>query len=64
MALHRTHLQIHLLQRQLVFASAADVSPDVASPDRLIASEIGTISVASVSSPSRSTLAVEHTLAI
>jgi hypothetical protein len=40
------------------------VSSDETSPERLIASEIGTVSVASVSPPSRSTLAVERTLAI
>jgi hypothetical protein len=40
------------------------MSSDETSPERLIALEIGTVSVASVSSPSRSTLAVERTLAI
>jgi hypothetical protein len=34
------------------------------SPDRLIISEIGAVSVISVSSPSRDTLAVDLTLAI
>jgi hypothetical protein len=33
-------------------------------PDRFITSEIGAVSVASVSSPSRDTLAVDRTLAI
>jgi hypothetical protein len=36
----------------------------VTNPDRCIASEIGTVSAPSASSPSRSTLAVERTLAI
>jgi hypothetical protein len=40
------------------------MSSDVNNPDRFIASEIGTVSIASASSPSRSTLAVERTLAI
>jgi hypothetical protein len=45
-------------------ASTAGVSSDGTSPERLIASEIGTVSTASVSSPSRSTLAVERIVAI
>jgi hypothetical protein len=40
------------------------VSSDVINPDRFIASEIGTVSAPSASSPSHSTLAVERTLAI
>jgi hypothetical protein len=40
------------------------VFSDVTNPLRLIASEIGTVSAASASSPSRSALAVERTLAI
>jgi hypothetical protein len=47
-----------------ICSASAATSSDATRPDHLITSDIGAVSVASVSSPSRDTLAVVLTLAI
>jgi hypothetical protein len=48
----------------LAVAPSAVASSGITKPDRFITSDIGAVSVTSVSSPSRDTLAVDLTLAI